>query len=236
MLNVRQNHLLKASVSIERRSILLLIEDARSLFKDKISKRITVPVVNRENCKAGEWRARPRDVMNALQDSISFLDGPAKIGIAEEEAPEYTMFFGTIVERAYCDDPDLDSHLLLIPCDNKLNITATQEDGQERVKYWIFASNFCKATLKKFWPVGIERSERGLTVKKDALELILNMRRTALDQAISMGNILDKHYGASPRAAEVVKHIEGGELESDAAGSGALAKFLIEYEKDHPTE
>ncbi|KAJ7672469.1 hypothetical protein DFH06DRAFT_1124361 [Mycena polygramma] len=294
-----------AKFSIERRSILLLIEDARSLFKDKISKRITVPVVNRENCKAGEWRARPRDVMNALQDSISFLDGPAKIGIAEEEAPEYTMFFGTIVERAYCDDPDLDSHLLLIPCDNKLNITATFIGGPklpfpseirpsaepvakleessssqttpkrkrepltedevtflkktakvldteafdtfqknhnqrlsnaERVKYWIFASNFCKATLKKFWPVGIERSERGSTVKKDALELILNMRRTALDQAISMGNILDKYYGASPRAAEVVKHIEGGELESDAAGSGALAKFLIEYEKDHPTD
>ncbi|KAJ7615127.1 hypothetical protein DFH06DRAFT_1307335 [Mycena polygramma] len=110
--------------SIERRSILLLIEDARSVFKDKISKRITVPVVNRENCKPGEWRARPRDVMNALQDSISFLDGPAKIGIAEEEAPEYTMYFGTIVGHLYCDDPELDSYLLLIPCDNKLNITA----------------------------------------------------------------------------------------------------------------
>ncbi|KAJ7601853.1 hypothetical protein DFH06DRAFT_1489005 [Mycena polygramma] len=302
-------------VSIERRSILLLIEDARSLFKDKISKRITVPVVNRENCKPGEWRARPRDVMNALQDSISFLDGPAKIGIAEEEAPEYTMFFGTIVGRAYCDDPELDSYLLLIPCDNKLNITATfiggpklplaekrvpseirtspdpiakleessniaassaQTSGKrkrepltedevvfltkrvkeidaagfstfqknhnqrlsnsERVKYWLFAANFCKANHKRSWPVGIERSEKGPTVKKDDLELILGMKRTALDQAINMGRILEKYYGATPRAAEVVNKIEGGEQESDAVGSGALAKFLVEYEKEHPVE
>ncbi|KAJ7603024.1 hypothetical protein DFH06DRAFT_1311199 [Mycena polygramma] len=294
----------EAQVSIERRSILLLIEDARSLFKDKISKRITVPVVNRENCKPGEWRARPRDVMNALQDSISFLDGPAKIGIAEEEAPEYTMFFGTIVGRAYCDDPELDSYLLLIPCDNKLNITATfigvwfmlqsnfrsliicqgpklplaekgvpseirtspdpiakleessniaassaQTSGKRKrepltedevvfltKRYWLFAANFCKANHKRSWPVGIERSEKGPTVKKDDLELILGMKRTALDQAINMGRILEKYYGATPRAAEVVNKIEGGEQESDAVGSGALAKFLVEYEKEHPVE
>ncbi|KAJ7679561.1 hypothetical protein DFH06DRAFT_1316465 [Mycena polygramma] len=303
-------------VSIERCSILLLIEDARSLFKDKISKRITVPVVNRENCKPGEWRARPRDVMNTLQASISFLEGPAKIGTADEEAPEFTMYFGTVVGRAYCDAPDLDSYLLLIPSDNKLNLTVTFIGGpklplfaekrfpseirpspdpiakleepaenaasssktsgkrkrealtddevdfltkrvketdaaafssfqknhnqrlsnSDRVKYWLFAANFCKANQKRSWPVGIERSEKGPTVKKDDLELILGMKRTALDQAINMGRILEKYYGVSPRALEVVNQIEGGEQESDAVGSGALAKFLIEYEKDHPIE
>jgi hypothetical protein len=31
-----------------------------------------------------------------------------------------------------------------------------------RVKYWKFVSNFCKANYKKYWPVGIERSVRKL--------------------------------------------------------------------------
>ncbi|KAJ6491448.1 hypothetical protein C8R47DRAFT_1214829 [Mycena vitilis] len=302
-------------VSVEHRSILLLIEDARSLFKDKISKRITVPVINHESCKPGEWRARPQGVMNALQTSISFLEGPAKIGTADEEAPEFTMYFGTVVGRTYCDAPDLGSYLLLIPSKNKLNLIAnfiggpklplfaekrfpteikpsseiskveesaenaasssktsgkrkrealTEDETDfltkrvkekdaagfssfqknhnqrlsnlDRVKYWLFAANFCKGNQKRSWPVGIEHSEKGPTVKKDDLELVLGMKRTALDQAINMGRILEKYYGASPRALEVVNQIEGGEQESDAVGSGALAKFLIEYEKDHPVE
>ncbi|KAJ7615128.1 hypothetical protein DFH06DRAFT_1146008 [Mycena polygramma] len=84
--------------------------------------------------------------------------------------------------------------------------------------------------------IPLQRSEKGPTVKKDDLELILGMKRTALDQAINMGRILEKYYGATPRAVEVVNKIEGGEQESDAVGSGALAKFLVEYEKEHPVE
>lgn len=44
-----------------------------------------------------------------------------------------------------------------------------------------------------------------------------------------MGRILDVYFDGPHRAVEVVNRIEGEEQESDA-----LAKFLVQWEKDHP--
>ncbi|KAJ7931067.1 hypothetical protein B0H13DRAFT_1858289 [Mycena leptocephala] len=294
---------------LEQRSILLLVEDTRRLLNERISQRIEVSVSNRDNCETGQWRASAAEVVSALQGSISAFQGPARIGTADEEAREFTKFFGTIVDRDYHDAPELDSHLLLIPSNDRLNLIIARRKilccckvqvpfsgpcsrafgvgqefrqapdficgniGQEkrepltddeqawltkkanemegfnafqkhhnqrltnsdRVKYWKFASNFCKANYKKYWPVGIERSGSGPTIRKDSLEVILGMKRTALDQAINMGRILEMYYDddSSHQSAEVVSRIEGGE-EAESAGSEALAKFLMQWEKDHP--
>jgi hypothetical protein len=61
------------------------------------------------------------------------------------------------------------------------------------------------------------------------------MKRTALDQAINMRRILEMYYDddSSHRSAEVVSRIEGEE-EAESAGSDVLAKFLMQWEKDHP--
>ncbi|KAJ7906714.1 hypothetical protein B0H13DRAFT_1880309 [Mycena leptocephala] len=269
---------------LERRSILLLVEDTRRLLNERISQRIEVSVRNRDNCETGQWRASAAEVVSALQGSISAFQGPARIGTADEEAREFTKFFGTIVDRDYHDAPELDSHLLLIPSNDRLNLiiatigqgakfsvaaksrspspdhvaellewaknsarprlhcgnigqekTGTTTDDEQawltkkanemegfnafqkhhnqrltnsdRVKYWKFASNFCKANYKKYWPVGIERSGSGPTIRKDSLEVILGMKRTALDQAINMGRILEMYYDddSSHQSAEVLK-------------------------------
>jgi hypothetical protein len=54
------------------------------------------------------------------------------------------------------------------------------------------------------------------------------MKRTALDQAIKMGRILEMYYDgdSSNQSAEVVSRIEGEE-EAESAGSDTLAKFRI---------
>jgi hypothetical protein len=57
---------------------------------------------------------------------LSHLDpfqGPARVGITDEEAREFTKFFSTIVEYEYFDSPELGSQLLLIPSNGRLNLT-----------------------------------------------------------------------------------------------------------------
>jgi hypothetical protein len=60
---------------LEHRSLVLLIQDTRRLLIEKISQRIEVSVITRENCKTDEWRASPREVVSALQASISAFQG-----------------------------------------------------------------------------------------------------------------------------------------------------------------
>jgi hypothetical protein len=54
---------------------------------------------------------------------LSPLQGPARVGIADEEDPEFTKFFGTIMEHEYLDSPELSSQLLLIPRNDRLKLT-----------------------------------------------------------------------------------------------------------------
>jgi hypothetical protein len=203
-------------------------------------------------CKDPSWHSKVRGFSFIYNVALPyFTSGPARIGTADEEAREFTKFFGTIVDRDYHDAPELDSHLLLIPSNDRLNLIiatigvlfyhsffpslliiqqgakfsvaaksrspspdhvaellewaknsarpptssaatsvkrkrepltddeqawltkkANEMEGfnafqkhhnqrltnSDRVKYWKFASNFCKANYKKYWPVGIERS------------------------------------------------------------------------------
>ncbi|KAJ7881834.1 hypothetical protein B0H13DRAFT_1891157 [Mycena leptocephala] len=282
----------------EHRSIHLLIEDTRRLFNERISQRIEASVINRENCKIGEWRASPMEVVSALQTSISAFQGPARVGVADEEDPEFTKFFGVIEEHEYLDSNDSSSHLLLIPTNGRLKLTiasiggvkfpkplrsesppepdrvaellerakarvkpaSSAATGQswltekakamegfetfqkqhnqrlgnlDRVNYWKFAAKFSRTYFKVEWPVGIERSG-GITIRKNALEAILNMKSTALNQAINMGRILEIHYDGPQKCAEVVKKIENEDNDTEPQGSELLANFLLQWDKNHP--
>ncbi|KAJ7824489.1 hypothetical protein B0H13DRAFT_1919095, partial [Mycena leptocephala] len=110
------------SIAAENVNIELQVEDTRRLLNERISQRIEVSVSNRDNCQTGQWRASAAEVVSALQGSISAFQGPARIGTADEEAREFTKFFGTIVDRDYHNAPELDSHLLLIPSNDRLNL------------------------------------------------------------------------------------------------------------------
>ncbi|KAJ7906712.1 hypothetical protein B0H13DRAFT_1880307 [Mycena leptocephala] len=264
---------------LERRSILLLVEDTRRLLNERISQRIEVSVRNRDNCETGQWRASAAEVVSALQGSISAFQGPARIGTADEEAREFTKFFGrkilccckvqvpfsrpcsrafgvgqefrqaptssaaTSVKRKREPQTDDEQAWLTKKANEMEGFNAFQKHhnqrltNSDRVKYWKFASNFCKANYKKYWPVGIERSGSGPTIRKDSLEVILGMKRTALDQAINMGRILEMYYDddSSHQSAEVVSRIEGEE-EAESAGSEVLAKFLIQWERTTPSD
>jgi hypothetical protein len=56
------------------------------------------------------------------------------------------------------------------------------------------------------------------------------MGTTALAHAINMTRILSIYYDGPQRSSEVVGRVEAtGEMDSDA-----LAKFLVQWEKDHP--
>ncbi|KAJ7799464.1 hypothetical protein B0H13DRAFT_1933129 [Mycena leptocephala] len=279
----------------EHRSIHLLIEDTRPLFNERISQHIEASVINRENCKIGEWRASPMEVVS-----------PARVGVADEEDPEFTKFFGTIEEHEYLDSNESGSHLLLIPTNGRLKLTIASigilffylsplfgvkfpkrlrsesppsepdrvaellEWAKARVKpassaatsvkrkpqpltkeerSWLtekakamegfetFQSNtinvsFSRTYYKVQWPVGIERSG-GITIRKNALEAILNMKSTALNQAINMGRILEIHYEGPQKCAEVVKKIEDEDNDTEPQGSELLANFL-QWDKNHP--
>ncbi|KAJ7268273.1 hypothetical protein C8J57DRAFT_1509474 [Mycena rebaudengoi] len=98
-----------------------------------------------------------------------------------------------------------------------------------RVNYWKFSAHFSAQYHKTQWPSGISLLG-GNTIKKSAIEVALKMGTTALAHAINMTRILSIYYDGPQRSSEVVGRVEAtGEMDSDA-----LAKFLVQWEKDHP--
>ncbi|KAJ7614942.1 hypothetical protein FB45DRAFT_1109289 [Roridomyces roridus] len=79
-----------------RCSIKLLIDDIRSTMtteREKISQDVKVPV--RVHI-SGAWQTNSQDVLNALQSSISAIQGPARIGIDDPENAGYTILLAKI--------------------------------------------------------------------------------------------------------------------------------------------
>ncbi|KAK7008467.1 hypothetical protein R3P38DRAFT_2551496, partial [Favolaschia claudopus] len=106
----------------EDRSLNLLITDIRNIFNiTKCSQQITVPIANKEDCEPNEWRASARDVVAALQLSISAFEGSARLGTPDEEEGNFVKFFG-IARDGVLQSTDEDEYLL-IPSNGKLNLT-----------------------------------------------------------------------------------------------------------------
>ncbi|KAJ6632414.1 hypothetical protein B0H10DRAFT_2183144 [Mycena sp. CBHHK59/15] len=298
------------TVAPERRFVVLLIEDTRRLVNERVSQRIEVSVINHDNCGIGEWQASAREVIDALQASLSAFKGPAKIGIPDREDPEYIQFFATITGPEYFDDTEPNPSHLIIPKNARLKLTVSHLGGVkipakrmrsespsdhvaeilewakakteptaslaatsikkkssqltddeltwlterakntpgfdifkknhnqrlnnlDRANYWKFAAKFSAKYFKAQWPVGISLSG-GITIKKSAIEAALEIKTTALAQAVNMARILDIYYDGPHRSEEVTKWVEESETNSESGGSDVLAKFLIQWEKDHP--
>ncbi|KAJ7027717.1 hypothetical protein C8F04DRAFT_1266665 [Mycena alexandri] len=102
-----------------------------------------------------------------------------------------------------------------------------------RVLYWKFAADFTRKYYKTEWPilrVDHEHSN-GTLIRKHALETVLNMKTTALNQAINMSRILDKCYHGATKSREVVDSVEN--TESQSLGSEVLVNFLLAWDKEH---
>ncbi|KAJ7193174.1 hypothetical protein GGX14DRAFT_546380 [Mycena pura] len=97
--------------NVRLRSLALLIEETRNLFKLQVSQELEVSVISLENCKPGEWRA-----------------SPARLGIPDIENPGFTKFFAMIprYRNVECEifDPQLS-----VPCNGKLNLTVVDIGG-----------------------------------------------------------------------------------------------------------
>ncbi|KAJ7016467.1 hypothetical protein C8F04DRAFT_1143932 [Mycena alexandri] len=302
----------KEALSRESCSIVLLIEDTRHLFNDKISQRIEVPVID---SSGGMTHVGAKDVITALQGSISAFEGPARLGIPDVENPEFTKFFGTLEGIEYIGLDEHEPELLVVPRNGRLEITVARiggartsvkeekpnalpfpdpftqfeefakteqvrlaaspaatrvkkkspkpltseerdwltakvqamegfetfqkQHGQRlnnlnRVLYWKFAANFTQKYYKTEWPIlSIEHEHsNGTVIRKHALETILDMKTTGLNQAINMSRILAKCYHGASKSPEVVNFVE--DTTSVSLGSEPLVNFLLEWEKDHP--
>ncbi|KAJ7036872.1 hypothetical protein C8F04DRAFT_1180901 [Mycena alexandri] len=101
-------------------SIVLLIEDTRHFFNDKISQRVQVPVAHSGD---GKTQVNAKDVILALQTSIAACEGPARIGTPDLENPEFTTFFGILEGREYIELAENESQILVVPRDRRLELT-----------------------------------------------------------------------------------------------------------------
>ncbi|KAJ7816641.1 hypothetical protein B0H13DRAFT_1923457 [Mycena leptocephala] len=98
-----------------------------------------------------------------------------------------------------------------------------------RVNYWKSAAHFSAQYYKTQWPTCISLSG-GNTIRKSAIEVALRMGTTALANAVNMTRITNLYYDGPHRSSEVVAKIE----ETGTTDSDALAKFLVQWEKDPP--
>ncbi|KAJ7189864.1 hypothetical protein GGX14DRAFT_607794 [Mycena pura] len=73
-----------------------------------------------------------------------------------------------------------------------------------RVQFWRFAAGFCEKYHKTSWPTEIERSGTNSTVSKAAIETVLGLGQTALNEAIHMTRILSVYYDEGPHQSEEV--------------------------------
>ncbi|KAJ6471694.1 hypothetical protein DFH09DRAFT_1344109 [Mycena vulgaris] len=103
-------------------------------------------------------------------------------------------------------------------------------NNSDRVKYWKFAATFCAKYYKTQWPVGLAQSN-GITIRRAAIEEVLGIATTSMAQAINMDRILSIHYDGAHKSEEVARMIDATE---DISGSDSLAKFLSDWEKEHP--
>nr|GAT43546.1 predicted protein [Mycena chlorophos] len=96
------------------REILLFVQDIRGSEPERV--RVTVRVAHRIE-QRGEstrtFRIDARDVLKALQASISPVLGPARIGVRDESDPSYTLYFATI-DGAILSEPH-PKHLFIQP-------------------------------------------------------------------------------------------------------------------------
>ncbi|KAJ6498707.1 hypothetical protein DFH09DRAFT_1103068 [Mycena vulgaris] len=103
-------------------------------------------------------------------------------------------------------------------------------NNSDRVKYWKFAATFCAKYYKTQWPVGLAQSN-GITIRRAAIEEVLGIATTSMAQAINMDRILSIHYDGAHKSEEVARMIDATE---NISGSDSLAKFLSDWEKEHP--
>ncbi|KAJ7279435.1 hypothetical protein C8J57DRAFT_1221106 [Mycena rebaudengoi] len=114
----------------ERRSVLLLIEDTRRRIHEKIAQPVKVAVINSANASGAiESTASSREIIGALQTSISAFQGPARIGAPNPENPSYTEFFATIAGFEYLESDIHTDARLIIPANSTLNLTLAAIGG-----------------------------------------------------------------------------------------------------------
>ncbi|KAJ7036238.1 hypothetical protein C8F04DRAFT_1338865 [Mycena alexandri] len=293
----------------ESRSIILLIEDTRHFFNEKISQRVEVQVIDSEG---GKTRVGAKDVITALQASISAFEGPARLGTPDAENPEFTKFFGTLEGTKYVAFDEHTPELLVVPRDGRLEITVALYQGvkssvkeekpdapplpdpftqfeefakteqvrlaassaatrvkkkppqpltsdeldwliakvqamdgcetfqkqhnqrlsnHDRVLYWKFAADFAQKYYQKEWPIFSTENSNGTLIRKHALQTVLNMKATGLNQAINMSRILVKCYHGATKSPEVVKLVD--DTTSVSLGSEPLVNSLLQWDKDH---
>ncbi|KAJ7214332.1 hypothetical protein GGX14DRAFT_563147 [Mycena pura] len=96
-----------------------------------------------------------------------------------------------------------------------------------RVQFWRFAAGYCEKYHKTSWPAEIvDRSGTSRTVSKAAIETVLGLGQTALNEAIQMAQILSVYYDEGPhRSEEVVQMVETTAGTADKVDdSGAAAE------------
>ncbi|KAF7330286.1 hypothetical protein MVEN_02466500 [Mycena venus] len=95
-----------------------------------------------------------------------------------------------------------------------------------RVNFWRFAGRFCDQYFKASWPAGIQRSGTGRAITKSAIESVLGLGQTALNEAIQMTRLISIYYDEGPhRAEEVVKMVENEGQTADLVGADVLKKI-----------
>ena len=104
---------------------------------------------------------------------------------------------------------------------------------QDKLAYW--NRSFCTFLLLLSILALIGTQGTSSTVSKAAIETVLGLGQTALNEAIQMTRILSIYYDKGPhRSKEVVQMVETTAGTADKVGAEALKKFLIAWEKDHP--
>ncbi|KAJ6529965.1 hypothetical protein DFH09DRAFT_1327068 [Mycena vulgaris] len=119
------------AATTKQRSLTLLIEDTRPLLSERVSQRVSVSVINPDDSGGCEWQASSREIVDALQASISGFKGPARIGTQDPQNREYTMFFATIPGPEDIENDSTPSPMLLvIPQNGTLKLTVAHIQGR----------------------------------------------------------------------------------------------------------
>ncbi|KAJ6538293.1 hypothetical protein B0H10DRAFT_2141123 [Mycena sp. CBHHK59/15] len=105
------------------KAIQLLIDDRRSSFgPTNTSQRILVAMVDSKECEEGEWRANAAEILEALQMSLSKIQGKGRIGVPDRLDHKYTENFVDLDPNEDVQAVKSNPTYLVIPKDSRLNL------------------------------------------------------------------------------------------------------------------
>ncbi|KAJ7260214.1 hypothetical protein C8J57DRAFT_1233231 [Mycena rebaudengoi] len=106
-----------------RKTVQLLIADRRGTMDVlHTSQRIEVSLADLHDCNDGEWRARAAEVLQALQESLSKLEGSGPLDVPDCHDARYTEYFVKLIADEDIASAVMNPEYLIIPKDNRLHL------------------------------------------------------------------------------------------------------------------